>query len=313
MSGNTQEEVLAAREAYRLANPGSKLYTPDELLPDAPSGAAEVRPYQEEVAGGAITEPGAGANAFGYATGVGSAITAYGGGATAFGYAADGGTIYTNGPGAVTVGYAAGSGSSISGGGFGGVSSGWALAGGIITGWSGSTATGIAYGAGSYLIAGNYGLGGGFAFGSALYGGVVRAESRGSAVFGYATGAGSQVKAAGGGFATGRAANAGYMLANHYGAMVHGYVTGTGSAITASGKGSTAFGYASAGADIVASATGSVQFAPGTNAVANSLAVGGALRLNGTTGTPGVLRNGDIWEASGYVYIRSNGASVKIT
>lgn len=107
------------------------------------------------------------------------------------------------------------------------------------------------------------------------------------------------------------------LIASGAGAMVFGYVYGsnpsTVATITATGKGSFAGGYSKESANaITASGKGAFQWGPGTNAVDGSLAVGVALRLNGPTGTPGALRNGDIWVASNYVYIRSNGVSKKI-
>jgi hypothetical protein len=58
--------------------------------------------------------------------------------------------------------------------------------------------------------------------------------------------------------------------------------------------------------------SGAVQFSTGANAYGTSLQIGGGIRIHGDTGaTP--TRNGDIWLNGGYVYVRSNGSSVKIT
>lgn len=104
--------------------------------------------------------------------------------------------------------------------------------------------------------------------------------------------------------------------ATEFGAMAVGYAMGNSSTlakILASGRGSFAGGVAYGDANnIVASGRSAFQWGPGTNAVNYSLAVGVALRLNGPVGTPGALRNGDIWVASNYVYIRTNGVSKKI-
>lgn len=107
------------------------------------------------------------------------------------------------------------------------------------------------------------------------------------------------------------------MEASGQGSMVMGYVYGADPSllteISAQNRGTFAGGSAESPANsIIASGRGAFQWGPGTNAVDQSLAVGGALRLNCLTGTPGALRNGDQWEASGYVYIRSGGVSVKI-
>jgi hypothetical protein len=84
--------------------------------------------------------------------------------------------------------------------------------------------------------------------------------------------------------------------------------------IFASGYGNLAFGYADTAA-IEATAYGNCfQFGPGTNALADTLQVGGAgIRFKGTVGVPGALQNGDMWvDAGGNVLIRSAGASVVI-
>ena len=66
--------------------------------------------------------------------------------------------------------------------------------------------------------------------------------------------------------------------------------------------------------DISASGDNSCQFGPGTNTLADTFQIGdGGIRFKGTDGAPSALQDGDVWVASGYVYIRSNGVSVQIT
>lgn len=114
-----------------------------------------------------------------------------------------------------------------------------------------------------------------------------------------------------GSFAQGRANTGGTIRATNRGSFAQGNTDGN--AILASGHGSFAQGSAATGT-ITASATNAVQFGPGTNALADSLQVGGAgLRLKGTAGAPATPQNGDQWVSGGFVYIRSNGVSVQIT
>jgi hypothetical protein len=61
------------------------------------------------------------------------------------------------------------------------------------------------------------------------------------------------------------------------------------------------------------SANGALQVGNGVNAEPDSLAVGENIRLNAATGVPVALRNGDFWVNANYVYVRSNGVSVKLT
>lgn len=81
--------------------------------------------------------------------------------------------------------------------------------------------------------------------------------------------------------------------------------------ITASEIGSFAHGDSTTAA-ITASATNAVQFGPGTNNLANSLKVGGGIRILGTVGASGAPVNGEIWVESGVVKIRSNGVTVSL-
>jgi hypothetical protein len=87
------------------------------------------------------------------------------------------------------------------------------------------------------------------------------------------------------------------------GAVAFGYLKTTGSGsqtIEASGKGSLAMSFSDTpNTTCLASGNGSVQFGKGTNAIPNSLAVGGDLRFRGGYyyGTPPSVRNGDFWTA----------------
>lgn len=96
------------------------------------------------------------------------------------------------------------------------------------------------------------------------------------------------------------------------GAFAGGYAN-PGFDVKATGNGSFCWGNAT-GASILASAENAVQFGPGTNSQALSLKIGGStgIRINGN-GAPSAKQNGDIWVASGYVYIHSNSVDVKIT
>ena len=100
------------------------------------------------------------------------------------------------------------------------------------------------------------------------------------------------------------------IVANQDGAFAGGYASSY--AITASGDGAFAFGMADTEA-ITASANNATQLGPGTNALADSAQIGVAgIRFKGTTGAPGTPQNGDMWIASGYLYIRSNGTTRKV-
>lgn len=140
----------------------------------------------------------------------------------------------------------------------------------------------------------------------------IRANGQGSFAQGSvnATGANSDITPNGtGSFAQGAVGN-GSITTNGQGAFAQGIATNAN--IQADGAGSFAQGNAS-GTSIIASAANSVQFGPGTNALADSLQVGSAgLRLKGTAGAPAAPQNGDIWVAGGFVYIQSNGVAVQI-
>ncbi len=173
------------------------------------------------------------------------------------------------------------------------------------------------YGAGSvaFLYGGQYGYGSqvfGSAYSTGGFNATIQATERGSMAGGYsyATTANSEITASSQGcFARGVTASAN-IIASGLGSFAVGYADGND--ILASASGALAFGMADTG-PITASAANAVQIGPGVNALADSVQIGGAgLRLKGTTGAPGALQNGDIWEAGGYVYIRSNGISVQI-
>ena len=113
-------------------------------------------------------------------------------------------------------------------------------------------------------------------------------------------------------------ASIGRILATGVGSFAQGYTNilplGAPTSIQAIGLGSFAQGFARSGfLDIIAAASNSQQFGPGTNSAADTMQIGSAgLRFKGTTGAPGTPQNGDHWVASGYVYIQSNGVAVKI-
>lgn len=135
------------------------------------------------------------------------------------------------------------------------------------------------------------------------------AQSSGSFAQGTAFTGGSVVSSGQGSFAQGAASGASAITASGNGSFAQGQAT-AGNAITASSPGSMAVGASAAGA-ITATATNAVQFGVGGNAQADSVSVGTGPRLKGTTGAPGTPRNGDLWVANNYVYIRSNGVSCK--
>jgi hypothetical protein len=257
-----------------------------------------------------------------YASGSGNALLSNGGGGSsvfgsAFTYGAGNAEVKSTNFGNFTAVYAYASGANHI----------WTnnAPGGFLAGYSrgiGGTVTVTAYGAGSFtnvrpesggstgqnVTVTNNGAGGFIA------GHVVRTSSGTSSMY--------ITNAAGGGFIQGKVNN-GTMQAGAIGALVQGYTqnatmigsgrgsTATGWAfnnnITASGDGSMAIGASTAGA-ITATNTNSFQFGTGTNTTANSLQVGTGIRLQNSAGT----RNGDIWLANNYVYIRSNGTTCKV-
>jgi len=77
---------------------------------------------------------------------------------------------------------------------------------------------------------------------------------------------------------------------------------------TANAAGAFAFGYTAE-----ANAAGAVQFGAGTNALANSLRVGSDSPRLISGGAPGSPANGDMWIASGNVYVRTGGYTRNMT
>ena len=137
-------------------------------------------------------------------------------------------------------------------------------------------------------------------------------EATGDGAFaqGHIAGSGT-IRASGpGAFAQGRATASGVIEATQDGAFAHGLAATND--IRAIADGAFAIGDATSG-DITASGVNSCQFGPGTNALADTFQIGnGGIRFKGTTGAPSALQNGDVWVASGYMYFRTNGVSVKM-
>jgi hypothetical protein len=174
--------------------------------------------------------------------------------------------------------------------------------------------------------------------GGQVFAGTLQCTGVGSFTYGYVDGATSNLQAASSGafvhgrvssgdgntiiassvalgaFAGGAAtsATATTMTASGVGSFAHGRAQ-SGNAMTASGSGSFVHGD-SAGGTIVASATNTAQFGPGTNNVATSLQVGNSSSGTGMWlmggGAPGSPVDGQIWKASSIVNVRSNGQTI---
>lgn len=290
---------------------------------------------------GTFAQTGEGSNAGGYAT-AGTTMSADAPGSTVHGYLGAGGSmsmgVYTRG--GMLQGYAEGypAKSAVAAIQMPGNNQG-SFAGGRAVAFGGSATIEVNNGAGALAFGSAYGT---YSSSGRTGSGLISAQGRGAVAMGdanagYNNNGGSRIIATGhgsfargfaygdtsagdaiiqavgpGSVASGQVTDRGLISATADGAHAFGSASGAGSTITASGAGSFAQGNADADADIVASAAGAVQFAPGTNDLANSLAVGDKIRLN-SAGAPGTPRNGDIWVANGYLYIRSNGVSVKIT
>jgi hypothetical protein len=162
------------------------------------------------------------------------------------------------------------------------------------------------------IIAASFGC---FAQGAILFGtsGKIQASGSGSFAQGLSFIGGEIKSTNSGSFAQGQALGVGGLIeASGIGSFAQGVSQSAGSRVMASGKGAFAQGDASAG-DIIASGLGSVQFGTGTNSTPGSLQMGYGIKLLSANpiGTPG---DGTIWKhtGTGYVYIRSNGVSVKI-
>ena len=268
------------------------LYGPGQMRRDTAANWASGNPTM--LAGEVGVTTNAGVKSF--AMKLGDGTTAHSGlafGPSVVGFSSAGGAITSSDYGAFASGYASENGSIIANN-QGATAFGYAYDYGLIQAIGhGSTALGYATGSSSYIEASGLGS---LAGGSAEGQGSIRASYPGSFAFGRTDGFGSYSP---------------YVYAQNYGAVALGQATGTGT-IRALGQGSFAQGSAASGESIYAGGQSSVQFAPGSNNLANSVAVGADLRLC-ADGAPGTPRNGDQWVASGYVYIRSNGASVKIT
>lgn len=187
---------------------------------------------------------------------------------------------------------------------------------GIYSGSLGSFAQGFAYSDNGYIGAngsGSFAQGyvyngqikagqqGTFAHGYIWGGGVIDASGIGAVAIAYATGGGKVYS--NGNFSVVMARAGGDTInATGRGAIIMGTSWYNSSYITASGDGSVVFCYTQ-------------DSNPATNAVDNSLQVGPdntQVRIIGS-GAPLTPRNGDIWVANNYTYVRSNGVSVKIT
>lgn len=219
---------------------------------------------------------------------------------------ANAGTITQTGTGAVAHGFASNYGS-IQATSDGAFASGCAYR-PIIASGLGSFARGLSGGGAAGLVASGAGS---VAMGRTGYDGTMLSSGAGSVAMGFAYQSSDIVASAKGAMAMGYAHFFKDITASGVGAFAIGQSHN--GAITASGEGSFAQGKA-VGVDIIASGTNSVQFGPGTNATDNTVQFGaGGLRLKQTVGAPAVLQNGDLWVANNYVYVRSNGVSVKIT
>jgi hypothetical protein len=177
---------------------------------------------------------------------------------------------------------------------------------------------------------------GGQALASGAFNAVVLTSNEGSFAWGQAVAAtaDASLSATGDGAWAGGEAQDATILASGGGSMAHGTVSG-GRSITASAAGSFAHGRASSaigGTNILASGLGSmaigdadtgsieataansVQFGPGTNALADSVKIGGGgIQFFGIAAAPGAPGNGMFWVAGGNVYVRTGGISKNMT
>lgn len=202
---------------------------------------------------------------------------------------------------------------------------GYAKSGGTFAVTNNGLATGYVSDAGEITSSSPGSLAGGYCDGDLGYTARIEALGRGSLSFGWALSYGaysdlSTVRANGNGsVAVGTAglgsmllAQSGYYACFAFGGAYNGYD------VKSYGSGSMAVGY-SGSSDIVAGyddfeSANIWQFGPGTNTQPYSMQIGDAgLRFKGTTGAPSSPQNGDIYINNDYVYIRSNGAGVKIT
>ena len=145
--------------------------------------------------------------------------------------------------------------------------------------------------------------------------GTIYANSGGAFVQGMTRGANSSLSATGvGSFAQGYAKGGEYILASNIGSSAIGAVNNNGFNLISSGQGAFACGSATT-AHIEAAATNSFQFGPGylNEAVAFQVGVAGTgIALKGTSGVFAAQNDGQIWNTSGDVIIRSNAHDVSI-
>jgi hypothetical protein len=218
------------------------------------------------------------------------------------GLAEDGGMLYSHGNGAFAMGYVDGRGGfpRIEASSSGCFATGYAAFNGKIESINaGDHAHGTAKGTGGHI----YSTGGGsFAMGD-VYGGVIEARGNGGNLAGGSCRYGVISALNEGCFSWGRI-NGPYIIeSSARGAWAGGYADTA--HIYATGEGSFAFGSALS-TNITASSVNSVQFGPGTNALAHSLQVGSAgIRFKGTAGAPGAPQNGDMWLVGSDVFIRT--------
>lgn len=237
--------------------------------------------------GGTLTASATGAQIRGTVDGT-STLIANAIGASASGQATGGGAIKATNPGALAFGSSAGAGS-------------------VYAYSTGSLAFGDAQNANSYLWAtANGGMAHGSTDGASLQATGIGALAGGRIV----SGGGNIIAQGAGSLVHGDTASGGsiYATALAQGGIAWGYAHTN--SITAGGKGCVALGD-STGGPIQANASGTFQLAPGVNSIANSLQVGttgSAIHLH-ADGAPGAPANGDMWVASGNVYVRTGGVT----
>jgi len=245
---------------------------------------------------------------------IGGNITAGGVGSVAGGYNKGGGTIQSNGTGDLCGGYVGEYGGTLTAGGkgnvmFGTVDGAYSTA--YTSGYGSAVFGGVDEYATMYASAHGSHAHGYAGAGYSGYYSTIAATAVGAFAFGYSDAAGRILSYGKGSFAGGFASGYGEIQSGSDGSFAFGSISGSGYVIQANAYGAFAFGYASS-SDIQATATNAIQFGPGSNGEADTLSVGGGIRIKGTGGAPAAPRNGDIWVYSNYVYIRSNGSSVKV-
>lgn len=136
-----------------------------------------------------------------------------------------------------------------------------------------------------------------------MAGGVITSSGDGSFSGGYINSANDITASEDGSFAWGKAYGS-PILSSDVGSFAGGYAHTN--AITASGSGSFAWGHADS-SSIAATATNAFQFGPGSNSQADSLQIGTSVRFKGSDGAFSSPADGDFWEASNEVFVRSDG------